>query len=115
MQYKRTLQDLYLNPLNSKVRSNNGYPYKNTSNSLQLLIDIKTEARPTLNRLFEILRQYPDLTGAKNLQFVTSGNRPSPDLYTSIPHIPITFISTEILKLIIRSLPYIKSYYSGMT
>jgi alkaline phosphatase len=83
---KRTLQDLYLNPLQRKTILNNGYPYPDTSRNLQLLIDIKTAGAPTLNRLVAILKDYSLLTSSAHIQFVISGNRPAADSFQYYPN-----------------------------
>ena len=72
----RTLQRLYLDSLNTFAVKNNGYPYADRSKKLLLLIDIKTEAVPTLAKLTEVLQQYPALIESRNMLFVISGNRP---------------------------------------
>ena len=81
----RTLEHLYLEPLNRYVTNNQGYPYTDHSKKLLLLIDIKSEAIPTLDKLVQVLKQYPSLTGSRNLQFVISGNRPPENTYNSYP------------------------------
>jgi alkaline phosphatase len=81
----RTLEDLYLHPLDSVLRAHHGYVYADSSRRLQLLIDVKTEARTTLARLIETLQKYPALTSASSLHWVISGNRPPPGEFTSYP------------------------------
>ncbi|MEI9955500.1 MAG: alkaline phosphatase [Ferruginibacter sp.] len=85
IQYKRTLENLYLNPLLKKVQGNNNYPYKDASLNLQLLIDIKTEAVATLNKLVVVLNKYPLLINSKKIQFVITGNRPDESLWNNYP------------------------------
>lgn len=82
---KRTLQHLYLDPLLEKGKANKDFPYKDNRRSLQLLIDLKTEAIPTLKKLIEVLANYPQLTSMKKLQLVISGSRPNPTQFTSYP------------------------------
>ncbi|HKH62954.1 MAG TPA: phosphatidylinositol-specific phospholipase C/glycerophosphodiester phosphodiesterase family protein [Flavitalea sp.] len=82
---RRTLDSLYLQPLANCIRKNNGFVYSDTSRKLQLLIDIKTEAIPTLNRLIEQLRKYPELINASTLKIVISGNRPPADMFIVYP------------------------------
>jgi alkaline phosphatase len=81
----KTLQQLYLDPLNKLVSDNGGYPYADHEKSLILLIDIKTAAVPTLQQLVTVLQRYPTLTGAHNLQFVISGNRPFENAFATYP------------------------------
>jgi alkaline phosphatase len=85
LQYRRTLENLYLRPLSECAAHNNGQPFKDSSRQLQLMIDLKTEGRPALNRLVEVLQHYPLLIHSRNIQFVISGNRPADSLFTSYP------------------------------
>ena len=82
---RRTLDSLYLQPLANSIRKNNGYAYSDTSRKLLLLIDIKTEAIPTLNQLIIQLRKYPELINAPTLKIVISGNRPPADSFVVYP------------------------------
>ncbi|MGZ5134888.1 MAG: phosphatidylinositol-specific phospholipase C/glycerophosphodiester phosphodiesterase family protein [Flavitalea sp.] len=82
---RRTLDSLYLLPLVNGIRKNNGSVYPDSTRKLQLLVDIKTEAIPTLNRLIEVLRQYPALINTSSLRIVISGNRPTPDSFSTYP------------------------------
>ena len=80
---KRTLEALYLDPLRQRVKQNGGHVYSNGP-SLMLLIDFKTEAKPTYAALRPVLEKYRDIltkftatetrTGAVTV--VLSGNRP---------------------------------------
>jgi alkaline phosphatase len=81
----RTLQHLYLDPLNKIVSGNGGYPYTDHQKNLILLIDIKTAAVPTLKQLIGVLQAYPALTNAHNLQLVISGNRPFENAFSAYP------------------------------
>ncbi|HEX2533628.1 MAG TPA: alkaline phosphatase [Chitinophagaceae bacterium] len=80
-----TLDSLYLDPLQQCLRQGGGWVYADTARRLQLLIDIKTAAGPTLDRLVEVLHRYPELTSAASLSFVISGNRPPPDGFSRYP------------------------------
>ena len=82
---KRTLQRLYLDPLREKGKANKGFPYKDRTRSLQLLIDLKTDAVPALKKLMETLGDYPQLTSMTKLRLVISGNRPRPSQFASYP------------------------------
>ncbi|GAO44049.1 alkaline phosphatase [Flavihumibacter petaseus] len=82
---QRTLEALYLKPLANGIREHNGHVYADPGKPLQLLIDIKTEAIPTLAKLVSLLRQYPDLTACKTLKCVISGNRPDPATFNTYP------------------------------
>jgi alkaline phosphatase len=82
---RRILDSLYLIPLVNVIRKNKGSVYADPSRSLQLLIDIKTEAVSTLNRLIAVLRKYPELINTPSLRVVISGNRPSAEDFDSYP------------------------------
>ena len=81
----RTLEELYLKPLQVFVEKNKGHIYADSSRRLQLMIDIKTEADTTLSKLVELLQKYPLLTQCASLQIAISGNRPDVAAYTSYP------------------------------
>lgn len=81
----RTLEELYLKPLQKFIKKNNGYIYADSSRRLQLMIDIKTDSVTTLSKLVELLRKYPVLTQCSSLQIAISGNRPHVSTYTSYP------------------------------
>jgi len=52
---------------------------------LQLLIDLKSEAYSTLEKLVPVLKGYPGLIDGGKVKFVVSGNRPKPEDYTNYP------------------------------
>lgn len=82
---RQTLDSLYLQPLADRITKNKGFAYADTSRKLQLLIDIKTEAVPTLNQLITQLRKYPALINSPTLEIVISGNRPPVDSFLTYP------------------------------
>src|SRR5258707_14262540 len=51
IKYKRTLEDYYIRPLSAGVQKNSGHAYTDSSKTLQLLIDIKTDSIATLDTL----------------------------------------------------------------
>ncbi len=81
----RTLEKLYLEPINQYILSNAGHIYSDKNRSLQLLVDIKTEAVKTLASLIEILKKYPAIINNKNVHIVISGNRPPDSTYYQYP------------------------------
>jgi alkaline phosphatase len=81
----RTLEEYYVRPLLSCVEKNNGHPYADTTRCLQILIDVKADSVAALNALVSLLNKYPALVQCAFIKWVISGNRPSPDLYTSYP------------------------------
>lgn len=79
---ERTLEKLYLEPLNKIVKSKK-------RQELQILIDLKNSAEPTLKAVQEAIAKYPKLAKAhskkKYIKFVISGNRPSISEYSKYP------------------------------
>ncbi len=75
---ENTLERLYLNTLRRLAASND-------LRELQLLVDIKSEAYTTLDKLIEVLEDYPALLESGRIRFVISGNRPKPREYTNYP------------------------------
>ena len=81
----RTLEDMYLKPLQSFVEKNKGHIYADGNRRLQFMIDIKTDSVTTLNKLVELLQKYPVLTQCATLQIAISGNRPDVSAYATYP------------------------------
>ncbi|MCM5529625.1 alkaline phosphatase [Parasegetibacter sp. NRK P23] len=80
-----TLEKLYLAPLDSILKKYNGNIDTAHTRKLQLLIDIKTEAVPTLDTLIRLLEKYPRITGSDKISIVISGNRPPVNTFTGYP------------------------------
>lgn len=85
MKLNRTLDSLYLQPLQNCIVKNNGYVFAEPGRQLQLLVDIKSSAVATLNKLIETLGKYPMIRDNRSVKIVISGNRPDPSLFTSYP------------------------------
>ncbi|MEO5684809.1 MAG: alkaline phosphatase [Chitinophagaceae bacterium] len=81
----KTFDSFYLQPLQQCIKKNNGYPYTAHDRILQLLIDIKTTAVPTIARLIEKLNAYPIITSCPGVKIVITGNRPPPSDFISYP------------------------------
>lgn len=76
----RTLEELYLKPLETALKMK----YKKEQ-QLFLLIDIKTDAEPTLNKLVAVLNKYKAITSDPNIKIIISGNRPNSETYIKYP------------------------------
>lgn len=76
----RTLEDLYLKPLETAIKMSS-----KKEQQLFLLIDIKTEAEPTLKKLIEVLNKHQSITKNKDIKIVVSGNRPNAEKYSKYP------------------------------
>jgi len=79
------LTALYLDSLKYYIKKNGGFPYKDKSRQLQLLVDLKTEGIPTLAALIKLLKSYPELTDCKALSIVITGNKPPVDTWSTYP------------------------------
>jgi hypothetical protein len=82
---QKTLESLYLLPISQKIRENKGSVFTDKLRSLQLLIDIKSNAIATLDALIVLLKKYPAITHNKKIRIVISGNRPEESEYSSYP------------------------------
>jgi len=74
----RTLDSLYLQPLQQHIAQNKGHAYLDSLATLTLMIDIKTEGSTTLRLLQNLLTKYPQLVACKTLRILISGNVPEP-------------------------------------
>jgi alkaline phosphatase len=82
---EKTLDRLYLEPLNKLISKNNGFIYPSQARNLTLMIDLKTEGIATLNTLVTILKKYPQLLACKTFQVAVSGDVPDPALWKNYP------------------------------
>jgi glycerophosphoryl diester phosphodiesterase len=74
----KTLEDLYLKPLDSIARINGGKIYSQKNVTLMLMIDIKTDAIETFRALQQLLSKYADSSipaSYKGFRVFISGNR----------------------------------------
>lgn len=76
----RDFERLYLQPIQRNLEYGKGF-----DTPFQLLVDIKSEAKPTLDKLITVLSNYPEITSNKNISIVISGNRPEPKDYVNYP------------------------------
>jgi len=77
---KRDIESLYLEPLQNALELG----FRNEI-PLQFLIDIKSDAKSTLQKLIKILKNYPQIIENQNINLVISGNRPTPEEYLEYP------------------------------
>lgn len=82
---RRTLDSLYLAPLQQCLLEHKSYVYADTNRGLQLMIDIKSEALPTLDKLVEKLGKYSSLINAGSLKIAISGSRPPASQFNLFP------------------------------
>ncbi|MBO9204482.1 MULTISPECIES: PI-PLC domain-containing protein [Niastella] len=81
----KRFEDLYVKPLVEYIKANNGNIYEDPTQSLILMIDVKSEAVPTLNKITDMLSKYPEITQCKSLMILVSGNKPDPSTYLAYP------------------------------
>jgi hypothetical protein len=75
----RSLEQLYLKPLDSLLKVNRGSVYKGDVHTFYLMIDIKTNADTTYLALKELMKSYPRLKcnpSECQVKIFLSGNRP---------------------------------------
>ncbi|MDQ5928304.1 MAG: alkaline phosphatase [Bacteroidota bacterium] len=77
---ERTLESLYLLPLEQAIDLKLGRIV-----DFQLLIDVKSEANATLDKIVKLLQKHPKLIHNKNITFVISGNEPMAEKFSSYP------------------------------
>jgi alkaline phosphatase len=82
---ERTLEKLYLQPLQELIRKNGGTAFKNSKDTLQLMIDFKTTGVPTLTALVKILERYPEITKNPTVIITISGDQPVPAQWDQYP------------------------------
>jgi glycerophosphoryl diester phosphodiesterase len=75
----RTLEDLYLKPLDSIARLNNGRIYRGKDIIVLLMVDVKTNAKETFDALNGLLSKYKESINRRDhkgaFQVFISGNR----------------------------------------
>lgn len=80
----RTLESLYLDPLQKRIQENGGRVYADVEAPLTLLIDIKTQGEATYRALHDVLAGYEEMltqyrdgeVEAGAVTAIVSGNRP---------------------------------------
>lgn len=77
----RTIENLYLKPIQKVISLQLGGP-----KHLQLLIDIKSEAEPTLRKLIAVLKKYPEIINNDKITLTISGNRPPAETFNMYPY-----------------------------
>ncbi|QNF34978.1 alkaline phosphatase [Adhaeribacter swui] len=82
---ERTLDALYLKPLQQQIQKNNGTAYPNAQAVLQILIDLKTPGASTLPVLVRKLEKYPEIKNNRTIQIVISGDKPDPSTWATFP------------------------------
>lgn len=79
-QLERTMERLYLEPLQQAVNMGFGYP-----DQLQFLVDLKGDAEASMALLLPLLKKYETIIEQHKIQFVISGNKPSLRYFLNVP------------------------------
>jgi alkaline phosphatase len=82
---ERTLETLYLKPIEEKIIHNSGNAYHDPAKHLTLMIDLKSEGISTLNEIVKQLKRYPKLIACKTLTISISGNVPDRSQWKNFP------------------------------
>ncbi len=88
-----TLEALYLDPLEEHILNNNGFVYTNYGGLFYLMIDFKTAAKPTYDKLKTILSNYRSIISIEQngveqkrpVKVFISGNRPFHEVLNDEP------------------------------
>jgi len=84
-----TLDEAYILPLVNLFNLNYGRAWRNSNKRLVLLIDLKTSPTPTLDRLVEKLKQYPEVFDSSvnplAVSVVISGDMPDASKFDEYP------------------------------
>ncbi|MCC8173590.1 MAG: alkaline phosphatase [Odoribacter sp.] len=117
----RTIERLYIQPLLEQIELNEGKIYPE-GGSLQFLIDLKTEAEPTLRcletKLQPIRRYFDTHTNPQAVRLVISGNTPFPDKFKDFDSIfyfdgrpNIRYTADQMERIALYSAPF--AYFSN--
>lgn len=117
-----TLETLYLNPLKDHILMNNGFVYPNFTGFFYLMIDFKTSAKPSYDKLKTILSNYLSIISVVQngveqkgpVKIFISGNRPFYEVLNDEPKLAgLDGKPNELNKNIPRSImPIISDNYS---
>lgn len=85
----QTLDELYIQPIVSLFKKNQGRVWKKSDAIMQLMIDLKTPENPTLDRLVASLIRYPEVfdpaVNPYAVRVLITGNTPKPADYAKYP------------------------------
>ncbi|MEH6681328.1 MAG: alkaline phosphatase [Sediminicola sp.] len=76
----RTLETLYLEPMVTALERGFG-----KQAVINLMVDIKSDAVPSLNSLVQLLKRYPKIINSDRYRIIVSGSRPDANTYHSYP------------------------------
>ena len=86
---ERNLKDMYIDPIVSVYKANDGKPWAGAKHGIQLLVDIKDSCAPTMAALVEAFGQYPEVfdrsVNPYGVQIAITGNFPKPEDFDKYP------------------------------
>ena len=78
-----TIDELYISPIVTQFKRNQGKAWADNEYTLQLMIDLKTAEHPTLDILVKKLQQYPEVfdpsVNPKAVKVLITGNTHKPE------------------------------------
>ena len=86
---ENTLEKLYIEPIVSVYKANDGKPWEGAKHGIQLLVDIKNETDPAMAALSEAFGKYPEVfdrsVNPYGVQIAITGNFPKPEDFAKWP------------------------------
>lgn len=86
---ENTLEKLYIEPIVSVYKANEGKPWKDAKHGIQLLVDIKDETDPSMQALSEAFGRFPEVfdrsVNPYGVQIAITGNFPEPEDFDKWP------------------------------
>lgn len=83
------LEDLYINPIVKLFKQNGGHAWKNSDKKLQFVVELKSDTKPTLNKLISKLEKYPKIFDPQEnpdaVKVVITGKVPAPEDFEEYP------------------------------
>ncbi len=84
-----TVEELYVKPILTVFKRNGGKPWKDSDRHLQLLVDLKTPAEPTLSTFATLLAQWPEVfdpaVNENAVRVVITGSAPEKEQFADYP------------------------------
>ena len=83
---ERSFSALYVDPIVNTFRQNGGRMWKGSDETLQLMVELKSDTEPELTEVVNLLGQYPDVFCAPDgVKVVITGNTPDCGDFASYP------------------------------
>lgn len=86
---ENTLESLYVEPIVSVYKQNDGKPWEGAVTGIQLLVDIKDDTEPTMAALVDVFGRYPEVfdpsVNPYAVRIAITGNCPEPEDFHNYP------------------------------